>query len=124
MQGEELLAVQHAVLTATRSASALPGPADLQYHRALDKGFAHGLDASSILILRLVNQLLVYSSSKSCPLDAAAIADDYAEIISLTDGVLERVVRCTFLVAARNIRAMTGPRTRSLSRQITGAGGA
>jgi hypothetical protein len=53
--------VQSAALKATRTAAGLP--TDIGFHRSIDSGLAHDIDAVSSRVLNLTNRLLQYSSS-------------------------------------------------------------
>lgn len=55
--------LQQAALKATRQAFALP--ADIQFHRTLDKSFASELDAVSARVFALTDKLLRFSSGGS-----------------------------------------------------------
>lgn len=101
-----LPALQAPLVSITRSASSLPGPSDLSFHRSIDKDVAAMLDGQAQQVQEMVKTLTYWAQGKGKGKGKATAAegdeddddDDqvafYNRIADVVDGLLERADIC------------------------------
>ena len=99
--------LQAAALNATKLAASLP--ADLDFHRSLDKQFAQALDSCSDKVLNLTNRLLSFVSTiegskgkgKRKLEDEEDVVDKFnSVVVDVVDQLFEKAVRVTTMACA------------------------
>lgn len=95
------LKLQASILNPTKHAFALP--ADVQFHKSIDRDFAGELEACSTKVLSITNRLLALTTSSTSnssgkgktrlTVDHDGVVDDFdSVVVDAMDQLLERVV--------------------------------
>ena len=99
------LKLQTSILNPTKHAFALP--ADIQFHKSIDRDFAEEIEACSTKVLSITNKLLTLATNSTANpsgngktrlvADQDDVVDDFdSVVVDIMDQLLERVVSGTF----------------------------